>query len=131
VVVYAWDLEKLLYHNRVDESVKRDLAKRGSDARPFVSWLLYGASEKGGLIKNPVAHALDRLMKEPQRGAGAAFDQLAGMAPHELVRLIVNELEGTAKWNGNGDWKRVMAGSGWRRLIDLAEQLGVGEGGDL
>jgi len=125
VVVLSWHLPKLMYNNRINDWVIRELSNRDVDAKVFVSWLLYGASVKGSKLDNSAAHAVSRLRKDPAAGAGKGYDDLADLPPEELAYLIDSELNGTAKWRGNKDWNRVMGGVNRDRVKNLADQLGV------
>jgi hypothetical protein len=125
VVVLSWNLPRLLSHNRVDKTIRKALIIGDSTAEIFVSWLLYGASVSGKSIKNPISHAIDRMMKEPGTGAGEAFEALAMITPNDLAWLVVRAVKGTAKWAGNSDWNSVMSGSSQGQLMDLAYQLGI------
>lgn len=68
-----------------------------------MSWLLYAVSRDGGGIQNPVSFALSQLQRDPQAGAGGAFDQFAALSPAELVRLI--------RWSfGNATTQKYLSG---------------------
>jgi hypothetical protein len=125
VVGLSWDLSRLLKHNRIDDSVIRELTTKGVNVKLFVSWLLYGASLQGAMLNNPVAHAVSRLRKNPKKGAGEGYDDLACLPPDKLAYLVSCELNGTAKYRGNKDWNRVMERAERGRIKILADQLGL------
>jgi len=125
VVGLSWDLSRLLKHNRIDDSVIRELTTKGVNVKLFVSWLLYGASLQGAMLNNPVAHAVSRLRKNPIKGAGEGYDDLACLPPDKLAYLVSCELNGTAKYRGNKDWNRVMERAERGRIKNLAVQLGL------
>ena len=121
----VWNLSKLLSYNRVARAVREEILGQYSDARPFVSWLLYGAGERGRGIRDPVGHAVSRLREAPGRGAGDPFDPLAALPPVALANLIERQaLEGYVTTT-QPSWRQAMGGAGADRLRDLAVQLGL------
>ena len=123
VVGPDWDLKALLIHNRISAKNQALLLENGLTAQAFVSWLLYAASPSGDGIRDPVAHAVSRLISNPDQGAGGAFDQLAGMPASELADLLTRELNAQSPWNHL--WRKSMAGAQRTRLRTLADQLGI------
>jgi hypothetical protein len=123
VVGIEWNLSDLIVRNRVSAKNQELLLENGLTAQAFVAWLLYAASQGGNGIRDPIAHAVSRLIPDPTRGAGGAYDQLAGLSASELADLLTRELNGQSPWNQA--WRRVMHGAQRIRLQSLAEQLGV------
>jgi hypothetical protein len=92
-------------------------------AQAFISWLLYAASQGGNSIRDPIGHAVSRLMQDPSLGAGGAYDRLAGLPARELSELLQRELKCQSPWNA--DWRSAMQDAPRARLRTLADQLGV------
>jgi len=123
VVGCEWDLSELLARNRISVKNQQLLLKNGLTAQAFVSWLLYAASQNGNGIRDPIGHAVSRLIPDPTRGAGGAYDQLAGLPANELADLLTRELNGQSPRNQT--WRKAMEGAPRLRLRTLADQLGV------
>lgn len=127
VVSLHWDLKKLLLHNKVDVAVRKKLLGKDITGDAFVSWLIYAASAKGESIKDPIAHSVSRLMKEPKSGAGTIFDRVANFPPEELIDCICRSLKiydyETEFIGSNSDWKQAMRGASEYQMVNLAEQL--------
>jgi hypothetical protein len=92
-------------------------------AQAFVSWLFYAASTSGNGIRDPIAHAVSRLISDPSRGSGGTFDQLSELPANELAEMLVREINGHSPWNQT--WRKAMEGAPRSRLRTLADQLGV------
>ena len=123
VVGLDWDLNELLIHNKISAKNQALLLDNGLTAQAFVSWLIYAASPRGNGIRDPIAHTVSRLIPHPDRGAGDAYDQLAGLPVSELADLLTRELVGQSPWNHL--WRKAMAGAQRPRLLMLADQLSV------
>lgn len=122
--VVAWDLEKLLNHNRVENKSKKVLIGAGVKAELFVSWLLYAASKQGSTIDKPINHTVSRLRKEPQVGAGGKYELLAKLPPADLARLVISSKDPEGiRWSGNEDWRWAMKDASSAQMKRLAEQL--------
>jgi hypothetical protein len=119
----AWDLPDLLERNRVSAKNQGLLLGKGSTAQAFISWLFYAASPAGSGIRDPIAHAISRLLSNPKRGAGSAFDQLAGLPANQLAHLLIQALEGYSP--RQPAWHKAMAGATRARLLALTDQLGI------
>ena len=59
------------------------IALANADPRSLISWLLYAVSPDGKGIDKPWGWALAQLRDAPEMGAGAAYDTLAALPPHE------------------------------------------------
>lgn len=120
-----WDLSELMQLARVHPARARQLA--GASAEAWVSWLLYWASPQGAKLNEPIGNAVNRLSTDPQSGAGAAFDRLAALGPHELREWVVPHVldpYGAAfRGSQDGSWQ-TMRGAPTDRLGQLAEYLG-------
>jgi len=123
LVAGEWEIEDLLSLNRVSSKNQALLLEKSVTAQTFISWLLYAASKGGNNIRDPIGHAVSRLVQDPSQGAGGACDRLAGLPADELATLIFRELNGQSPWNT--DWRTVMEGTPRTRLWRLADQLGV------
>jgi hypothetical protein len=123
VVGMEWNLSDLLIRNRVSTKNQELLLVKGLTAQAFVSWLLYAASTSGNGIRDPIAHAVSRLIPDPSRGAGGAFDQLSDLPANELAEMLTREINGQSPWNQT--WRKAMEGAPRSRLRTLADQLGV------
>jgi hypothetical protein len=123
VVAGVWKIRDLLSLNRISTKSQDQLLEKGITAQVFISWLLYAASQGGSSIRDPVGHAVSRLVQNPLKGAGGACDRLASMPANELVDLIQREIAGQSPWNK--DWRMVMEGTSPTRLRALADQLGI------
>ncbi|MBE0408825.1 MAG: hypothetical protein IBX69_03740 [Anaerolineales bacterium] len=123
VVGPNWNLEALFSRNRVSAKNRDYLLEEEVCAAAFISWLLYAASPGGKGIRDPVAHAISRLLENVRRGAGGSYDQLANLPANELSEMIDRALN----WQSpsNADWRKVMEGSKQSSLQNLAEQLGL------
>lgn len=123
VVGMEWDLSDLLLRNRISAKNQELLLENGLTAQALVSWLLYAASTSGNGIRDPIAHAVSRLIPDPSRGSGGTFDQLSELPANELADMLTKELAGQSPWNQT--WRKGMAGAPRSRLRTLADQLGV------
>ncbi len=123
VVGMEWNLLELLSRNRVGTRNQELLVEKGLRAQAFVSWLLYAASASGNGIHDFVAHAVSRLIPDPTRGAGGAFDKLADLPANKLADILTKELAGQSPWNQA--WRKAMEGAPHSRLRTLADQLGI------
>lgn len=118
-----WNLEELLQINRVSQKKRTALLVHETSGKPFVSWLLYGASSRGTAILDPVAIAISKLLQNPGEGAGGVFDRLAELTDEELRDLVWDELH--MRRPGHADWREAIGNSPRERLRLLAEELGV------
>jgi hypothetical protein len=123
VVGMEWDLKDLLNRNRVSAKNQELLLENGLTAQAFVSWLLYAASPGGNGIRDPIAHAISRLIPHPNRGAGDVYDELVELPANGLTELLTKELAGHRPWNRI--WRKAIENSPSERLRKLADQLGV------
>ena len=123
VVGMEWNLSDLLVRNRISVKNQELLLENGMTAQALVSWLLYAASKSGNGIRDPIAHAVSRLISDPSRGSGGAFDQLSELPANELAEMLVREINGQSPWNQT--WRKAMEGAPRSRLRTLADQLGV------
>lgn len=123
VVGMEWNLSDLLLRNRISAKNQELLLKNGLTAQAFVSWLLYTASTSGIGIRDPIAHAVSRLIPDPSRGAGGAFDKLSELPANKLAEMLAREINGQSPWNQT--WRKGMEGAPRSRLRMLADQLGV------
>jgi hypothetical protein len=80
--------KKLLIANKAE---KRDIVHL---CQKFVSWILYGYSDAGRGLANPVSNALARLKENFYTGAGGDFDRLAALPPNTLRAYIDLDLAG-------------------------------------
>ncbi|MDX9991593.1 MAG: DnaA N-terminal domain-containing protein [Anaerolineales bacterium] len=80
--------KKLLIANKAEN---RDIAHL---CQKFISWILYGYSEAGRGLSNPVSNALARLKENAYTGAGGDFDRLAALSPNTLRAYIDLDLAG-------------------------------------
>jgi hypothetical protein len=123
VVGMEWNISELLVRNRISVKNQELLLENGLTAQAFVSWLLYAASTSGNGIRDPIAHAVSRLIPDPSRGSGGTFDQLSELPANELAEMLVREINGQSPWNQT--WRKAMEGAPRSRLRTLADQLGV------
>ena len=123
VVGMEWNLSELLTRNRISVKNQELLLENGMTAQALVSWLLYAASTSGNGIRDPIAHAVSRLISDPSRGSGGTFDQLSELPANELAEMLVREINGHSPWNQT--WRKAMEGAPRSRLRTLADQLGV------
>jgi hypothetical protein len=123
VVGMEWNLLDLLVRNRISVKNQELLLENGMTAQALVSWLLYAASTSGNGIRDPIAHAVSRLISDPSRGSGGTFDQLSELPANELAEMLVREINGHSPWNQT--WRKAMEGAPRSRLRTLADQLGV------
>ena len=123
VVAGEWKIGDLLSNNRISSKSQEQLLEKRITAKVFISWLLYAASKGGSGIRDQVGHAVSRLAQDPTKGAGGAYDRLAGLPANELADLIVREISG--QFPGKTDWRTVMEGTPRTRLRALADQLGI------
>jgi hypothetical protein len=86
VVPSTWNITRIFNLNPTSTQIRIALAN--TDPRSLISWLLYAVSPDGKGIDKPWGWALAQLRDAPEMGAGAAYDKLAALPPHELVRLI-------------------------------------------
>lgn len=123
VVGMEWNLLDLLVRNRISVKNQELLLENGMTAQALVSWLLYATSMSGNGIRDPIAHAVSRLIPDPSRGSGGAFDQLSELPANELADMLVREINGQSPWNQV--WRKAMEGAPRSHLRKLADQLGL------
>jgi hypothetical protein len=114
-----WSLEKLL--ERADTKNRTALLGQEKNAMPFVSWLIYGASQDS--IQNPYSLAIAKLKENPGFSAGGASDRLAALPPQPLANLIEQEL--TFRSPPDHNWRMLFAQAKRDRLRLLADALGL------
>jgi hypothetical protein len=86
VVPTMWNITRIFNLNPTSTQLRIALAN--TDPRALISWLLYAVSPDGKGIDKPWGWALAQLRDAPEMGAGGAYDTLAALPPHELIRLI-------------------------------------------
>ena len=123
MVAGEWILTDLLSLNQISTKNQEQILGKGVTAQTFISWLLYAASQGGSGIREPIGHAVSRLIQDPSRGAGGVFERLAGLPANELIDLLTREMSGASPWNT--DWGTALADAPRTRLRALADQLGV------
>ena len=96
VVVGDWILTDLLSLNRISTKNQEQILGKGITAQAFISWLLYAASQGGSGIREPIGHAVSRLIQDPSRGAGGVFERLADLPADELIDLLKREMSGAS-----------------------------------
>jgi hypothetical protein len=97
-----WDWDALMSQNSVSMPMSKKLLIANKSAgqdishlcQKFVSWVLYGYSEAGRGLSNPVSNALARLKENTYAGAGGDFDALAALSPNTLRAFIDLDLSG-------------------------------------
>jgi len=114
-----WSLEKLLA--RADKKNRQALLDQEKNALPFVSWILYGASQPN--IQNPYSLAIAKLKENPGVGAGGASERLAELQPRNLARLIEQSFTFYSPTDQN--WRRLFAEVKRDRIRLLADALGL------
>jgi hypothetical protein len=90
VVGSDWNLKELLILNRISAKNQAFLLENGLTAQAFVSWLLYAASSRGDGIRDPVTHAVSRLMSWLTCLPGKLTDEVLGIIFGEKVWLAHN-----------------------------------------
>lgn len=114
-----WSLDKLLA--RADKKNRSVLVKQEKDAIPFLSWIIYGASQT--VIQNPYGLAIAKLKGTPRVGAGGASERLAAMPPKDLVTLIDQSFSFSSPSDSN--WQMLFAEVRKDRIRLLADSLGL------
>ncbi len=112
-----WSLKSLL--SRIDRENRTVLLSREKDARAFLSWLLYGASQRA--IRDPLSLVVARLRKEPGADAGGASSRLASRPPRDLASLIRQALAGYSP--DDQDWQMLFGEIKTSRIQLLADIL--------
>jgi len=118
-----WNLLPLLAQARAHPKTRRLLIEKGATVRAMLSWLLYAAGESGASIRDPVSHAVARLMENPAQGAGGAYDRLADLPPDRLMKLISAAIDRCVA--NDPDWHAAIGQTKPSRLKALAAQLGI------
>ena len=115
----SWLFEKLL--RRVDKKNREVLLAQETGPLPFVSWVIYGASQAS--IQNPCSLAITKLKESPGVSAGGACDRLAALAPDKLASLIQQSFG----WDTPSDpnWRVLFTHVNQERLLLLADQLSL------
>lgn len=114
-----WSLDKLLA--RADKTNRSILIEQEKSVIPFVSWVIYGASQPS--IQNPYSLAIAKLKEAPEISAGGASDRLAGMPPRDLIRLIEQSLSLYSLSDSN--WQMLFREVKKDRIWLLADSLGL------
>ena len=114
-----WSLEKLLV--RADRKNRQFLLDQEKNALPFISWLIYGASQPS--IQNPYSLAIAKLKENPGISAGGASDRLAAFLPQQLASLIEQELAFRSPSDQN--WRMIFSQAKHDRIRLLADSLGL------
>ena len=87
----------------------------------LVSWLLYCSSPPGKTISDPLNFALQRLLDDPEKGAGGGFDFLASLPINQILELIRGHPIELAVTDTH--WLVVMNGASRNRLNLLVDGL--------
>lgn len=114
-----WSLELLL--TRADKKNKLVLLEKEKSALPFVSWLIYSASQPG--IQNPYSLAIAKLKENPGVGAGGPSERLAALSSGEFTRLIEHAISFYSP--SNRDWQMLFREAKRDRIYLLADSLGL------
>ena len=114
-----WSLEKLLA--RADRKNRTALLDQEKNALPFISWLIYGASQPS--IQNPYSLAIAKLKENPGISAGGASERLTALPPREFARLIEQALSFYSPSDRN--WRMLFAEVKRDRIRLLADSLGL------
>jgi hypothetical protein len=114
-----WSLEKLLA--RADRKNRTALLDQEKNALPFISWLIYGASQPR--IQNPYSLAIAKLNENPGISAGGASERLTALLPRELARLIEQAFSFYSPSDRN--WQMLFAETKRDRIRLLADSLGL------
>jgi hypothetical protein len=114
-----WSLEKLLV--RADPKNRQALLTGEDGPIPFISWLIYGASQPR--IQNPYSLAIAKLKDHPTIGAGGASQRLAELPPARLAALMEQALG----WNSPSqpDWRQLFGEVKGERIRLLGDDLGM------
>jgi len=114
-----WSLDKLLA--RSDKKNRVVLIEQEKTAIPFVSWLIYGASQSS--IQNPFSLAIAKLKENPGISAGGAGERLAALPPTDLARFVEQALSYRPPSDRN--WKSLFEGVKMDRIRLLSDSLGL------
>jgi len=114
-----WSLEKLLI--RADKKNRKLLLGHEKSAQPFVSWVIYGASQAS--IQSPYSLAIAKLKENSGISAGGASDRLAALPPPKLAGLIEQAL--TLRSPSDRDWGMLFSQAKRDRIRLLADALGL------
>jgi hypothetical protein len=97
-----------------------------ADPRAFVSWLLaLNSAREGKGINNPMSVLITRLSANPRSGAGGVYDNLAGLRPQRLARLILAALQDDSRSTGSLDWNSGMSETPRKSIHSIAVSLGI------
>jgi hypothetical protein len=114
-----WSLDKLLV--RADKKNRAILIEQEKTAKPFVSWLIYGASQSS--IQNPISLAIARLKENPEISAGGCSERMAAFPPTDLARLVEQAL--SYRLPSDRNWKSLFEGIKMDRIYLLSDSLGL------
>jgi hypothetical protein len=113
----GWSLEKLL--QKAEKKNRKLLLGQETNARAFVSWVIYGTSQLA--IQNPFNLAIAKLKASPGIGAGGAYDRLAAITPKLFTGWIAAQLDYQSPVNT--DWQRLFGQIKHERLRLMVEAL--------
>jgi hypothetical protein len=116
-----WSLEKLLA--RTGGKNRQHLLEQEEDALPFVSWVIYGASQPG--VQSPFGLAISKLKESPRTSAGRTCENLAALLPGQLAELIEQEL--TLRSPSQRDWQTLFGNLEHKRIRLLSDALSFTE----
>lgn len=111
------------------KDVREDLAEIGEKGVfSLLSWLFYAASPVQGKGLN--AHLIfagNKVIDNPEEGAGGSCDRLAQLSPSAISRLMVCSLniEGLISVDGREDWKILYEKAPPEVIIQLADWLDI------
>ena len=114
-----WSLEKLL--SRASEKNRELLIAQEKSSEPFVSWILYGATNCN--IQNPLSLAISKLEEHPNQGAGGAFERLAALLPDTFANYL--QLDLAMRDPSDRDWRTTFQTVSHDRLSLLADLLDI------
>jgi hypothetical protein len=114
-----WHLEKLL--SRASEKNREILITQEKSPEPFVSWILYGATNSN--IQNPLSLAISKLKEHPNQGAGGAFERLAAFSPDAFANYL--QLDLAMRDPSDRDWRTTFQTVSHDRLHLLADLLDI------
>jgi len=117
--VEIWHLEKLL--SRASEKNREILITQEKSPEPFVSWILYGATNSN--IQNPLSLAISKLKEHPNQGAGGAFERLAALSPDTFANYL--QLDLAMRDPSDRAWRTTFQAVSHDRLRLLADSLDI------
>lgn len=113
-----WDLNSILSSCGVSAKKRRELLATQVNPSAFVSWIIYGFSNRAQGLNDPIGNAIQNVLAGGA-GAGGVCDRLAAYGSEKLIKLLTENLHNPASSS-----ERAFAGFSYENKQELYLRLG-------